>query len=226
MLVRVWLPDRPGALGLVASRIGAMRGDIVGIDVVERSGDVAVDEFAVVLPDLDLLTLLIREVEEVDEASVEEVRVVERFADPWLDALESAAGLCEATDVAALMTRLVAHTRRDFLADWAAVAHHGAIIESVGDGVPSAEHLGTLVASTAGASTSGASAASGVSVASASGDGETGPGDVVVVPMDGQNARLFAGRAGRPFRPRERAQLLAITRIAGRAWSLLAPDAG
>ena len=49
LLVRVWLPDRPGALGLVASRIGAIGGDIVGIDVLERSEHVAVDEFAVVL---------------------------------------------------------------------------------------------------------------------------------------------------------------------------------
>src|ERR671911_548863 len=43
VLVRVWLPDRPGALGLVASRIGAVRGDIVGVDVLERGTDVAVD---------------------------------------------------------------------------------------------------------------------------------------------------------------------------------------
>ena len=34
--MRVWLPDRPGALGLVASRIGAIGGDIVGIDVGTR----------------------------------------------------------------------------------------------------------------------------------------------------------------------------------------------
>src|SRR5438874_1656791 len=32
VLVRVWLPDRPGALGQVASRIGSLRGDIVGVD--------------------------------------------------------------------------------------------------------------------------------------------------------------------------------------------------
>ena len=49
LLVRVWLPDRPGALGLVASRIGAVRGDIVGIDVLETGDGVAVDEFAVLL---------------------------------------------------------------------------------------------------------------------------------------------------------------------------------
>src|SRR3954447_19817049 len=96
VLVRVWLPDRPGALGLVASRIGAVRGDIVGIDVLERDGGVVIDEFAVRLADYDLVSVLVKEVEEVDGASVEEVRVVGRFPDPRLDALESAAGLCEA----------------------------------------------------------------------------------------------------------------------------------
>ena len=49
VLVRVWLPDRPGMLGLVASRIGAVDGDIVGIDVLERGDNVVVDEFAVLL---------------------------------------------------------------------------------------------------------------------------------------------------------------------------------
>src|SRR5256885_526901 len=44
LVVRVWLPDRPGALGLVASRIGAIGADIVGIDVLERSERVAVGE--------------------------------------------------------------------------------------------------------------------------------------------------------------------------------------
>src|SRR5215204_3609233 len=28
LVVRVWLPDRPGALGQVASRIGGLRGDV------------------------------------------------------------------------------------------------------------------------------------------------------------------------------------------------------
>ncbi len=80
--MRVWLPDRPGALGLVASRIGAIGGDIVGIDVLERSEHVAVDEFAVMLPDQDLVALLVREIEEVDGASVEEWREVGTFPDP------------------------------------------------------------------------------------------------------------------------------------------------
>ena len=41
-VVRVWVPDRPGALGQVASRIGAVRGDVVGIDILERGAGRAV----------------------------------------------------------------------------------------------------------------------------------------------------------------------------------------
>lgn len=50
-VIRLWLPDRPGALGQVASRIGAVRGDVVGIDILERGGGQAVDELVVELPD-------------------------------------------------------------------------------------------------------------------------------------------------------------------------------
>ena len=61
LVVRVWLPDRPGALGLVASRIGAIGADIVGVDVLERSEHVAVDEFSVVISSMNLVKLLVRE---------------------------------------------------------------------------------------------------------------------------------------------------------------------
>ena len=50
VLVRVWLPDRPGALGQVASRIGAVRGDLLAIDILERGGGQAIDELVVRLP--------------------------------------------------------------------------------------------------------------------------------------------------------------------------------
>ena len=46
-VVRMWLPDRPGALGQVASRIGAVRGEIVGIDILERGAGRAIDELVV-----------------------------------------------------------------------------------------------------------------------------------------------------------------------------------
>lgn len=75
-LVRVRLQDRPGALGAVASRIGAVGGDIVAIHIVERARGEAIDEFVVVLARDDVLDLLRDEIHEVDGASVEAVRVL------------------------------------------------------------------------------------------------------------------------------------------------------
>ena len=71
-----------------------MRGDIVGIDVLETGDGVAVDEFAVNIPDPEMIPILIREIEEVDGVSVEEVRRVGVFPDPRVDALNSAATIC------------------------------------------------------------------------------------------------------------------------------------
>src|SRR5436190_19010725 len=110
LVVRVWLPDRPGALGLVASRIGAIGADIVGVDVLERSEHVAVDEFAVTLGSEDLVKLLVREIEEVDGSSVEQWERVERILDP-LDALESVDHVCAAYVVEVLGARLTMHVR-------------------------------------------------------------------------------------------------------------------
>jgi hypothetical protein len=148
VLVRVWLPDRPGALGLVASRIGAARGDIVGVDVLERGTDVAVDEFAVNLPDSDLVPTLVREVEEVDGVAVEEVLVVSHFPDARLDALESAAALCATTSVEELHAVLASQTRREFLADWTAVVEGKSVLASEGDCVPEADVLHAHVTAT------------------------------------------------------------------------------
>lgn len=76
-VVRIRLPDRPGALGQVASRIGAVGGDIVAIDILDRSEGRAVDEFVVELAGEHLVDLLSSEIHEVDGALVEDVRRVE-----------------------------------------------------------------------------------------------------------------------------------------------------
>jgi hypothetical protein len=207
VLVRVWLPDRPGALGLVASRVGAVGGDIVGIDVLEHGDGVAVDEFAVALPGLDLVDLLVREVEEVDGTSVEEVRVVDAFPDPRLDALDSATALCDATSVAALQTLLVAQLREEFLAGWAVLLVAEGVAATDGTGHPAPELLDALAAGTAASPLVAA--------------GTTGPDDLAVAPLEGHDATLLVGRDGHPFRRRERAQLRALARVADRAWSLL-----
>ena len=207
VLVRVWLPDRPGALGLVASRVGAVGGDIIGIDVLERGVDVAVDEFAVELPSLDLVELLVREIEEVDGTSVEEVRAVGSFPDPRLDALESAAALCDADSPADLHRLLVELLRREFLADWAALLAPGLTTAVDGTGYPSGELMAALAAGTA--------------ASPRVADGTTGPDDLAVARLEAHEATLLVGREGRGFRRRERAQLRALARVADRAWTLL-----
>src|SRR3954463_15068588 len=93
-ILRVWMPDRPGALGQVASRIGAVHGDVVGIDILERGAGRAIDELVVQLPDDSLLPRLLKEIAAVDGVDVEDVRpAAESLRDPHLAALESAAML-------------------------------------------------------------------------------------------------------------------------------------
>ena len=135
-VIRMWLPDRPGALGQVASRIGAVRGDVVGIDILERDGGQAVDELVVELPDGALVDLLVNEVRQVDGVAVEEVRpLADALHDPRLDALEAAAQLVGATDVDGLLSSVVVHARRVVGARWVAVVD----ILGRGDGVLAAD---------------------------------------------------------------------------------------
>jgi ACT domain-containing protein len=74
--LRISLPDRPGALGLVASRIGAVGGDIIAIDILDRDGGRAVDEFVVELADEAHIGLLTAEILEVDGALIEEIQQI------------------------------------------------------------------------------------------------------------------------------------------------------
>ena len=76
-VVRIALPDRPGRLGLVASRIGAVGGDIVAINILERDGGHAVDEFIVEIGGQHLIELLQNEIHEVDGVSVLEIRAAD-----------------------------------------------------------------------------------------------------------------------------------------------------
>ena len=70
-VVRVWLPDRPGALGQVASRIGAVHGDVTAIDILDRGGGRVIDELVVALPEDVSVDLLAKEINAVDGVSVE-----------------------------------------------------------------------------------------------------------------------------------------------------------
>jgi ACT domain-containing protein len=75
----IGLPDRPGGLGAVASRIGAVGGDITSVTIRARDGGRAEDVFHLDLPvieDLDIVGLLFAELAEVDGVRI--VAVVDR----------------------------------------------------------------------------------------------------------------------------------------------------
>ncbi len=209
-VVRVWLPDRPGALGAVASRIGAVRGDLIGIDILERGAGRAIDELVVQLPSDDLVPLLVSEMSEVDGVDVEDVRPLHDTGfDARAHSLETAAALVEQRSVEDLLAVLAHHARHDYEADWVVlVGADGA--EAIADGseAPPSAWLQAFVAG------------SGASVHLNAGG--SGLDDVAWAELPHVSKTIVLGRGGRPLRARERRQLLALARIASARWSELA----
>jgi hypothetical protein len=209
-VVRLWLPDRPGALGAVASRIGAVRGDVVGIDILERGADRVIDELVVDLPDADLVSLLVAEISEVDGVDVEDVRrAADHVLDPRLDALETAEVLVGATTVDEVCTELAAHATRDFESEWCVLMGFDGGDASVSIGAP--PDAGWLRAFVAGSRYS-------VDTVPRDESGDQGADDVAWAPLPTVDRALVLGRHGRPFRARERRQLAALARIADHRW--------
>jgi hypothetical protein len=81
-LIRVQLPDRPGALGAVATALGEVGVDILSLDVVERRSGIAIDDLVVELPSGRLPDVLITAAESVEGVEVDAVR-------PWAGVLET-----------------------------------------------------------------------------------------------------------------------------------------
>ena len=210
-VLRVWLPDRPGALGAVASRIGAVKGDVVGIEILETGAGQAVDELVVQLPDATLVDLLITEVRQVDGAHVEEVRTIgSEGHDPLGAVLETTALLVEARDRDELLRVVVDRGPVALASSWVAVIDlEGAEAPVSAPGAPSADWLLAFVR--------GAEAADGANGA----DG--GPSDVMWTPLGDLGLALVAGRERTTWRSRERRQVAALARIVAARWAEL-PD--
>lgn len=203
-VVRVWIPDRPGALGQVASRVGAARGDVTAIEILERGGGRAIDELVVELPDPALVDTLVREINEVDGVDVEDVRAVEGgHIDPWLDALDTASQLVGAGSAEELLEALADHAYRGIGATWAAV------VELDGTGVLASRGTipahGWLHAFLEGSRHSARNAE------------PTALRDVCWSPLPAAGVALVIGRERTAFRAKERHQAAALARIAD-AW--------
>ncbi len=136
-LIRVQLPDRPGALGAVASRIGSVGGDVISIDILEREHGVVVDELGVGLPGDDLVGLLRDEVLEVDGVSIESVRPVDGpLPDRHAELLGMATELFKQRSSAGLLEHLAVRVRRSLGATFAVVYDAAAAAVVTCDGHP------------------------------------------------------------------------------------------
>lgn len=197
IVVRVWLPDRPGALGQVASRIGAVRGDVLAIEILETGGGRAVDELTVTLPDRELLHLLSKEIDAVDGVSVESIREVDPDrSDPNLAALAVGAAIAEGRPEERLDV-MITGVQRFTETDWVAVVQGDQLIAQAGSppDVPwltaflaGSEHLDAL--------------------------DDAAPSDVLWAHLPSAGLRIAAGRAGNPIHERERIRLSLLARLA------------
>ena len=145
VVVRVWLPDRPGALGQVASRIGSVRGDVLAIEILEIGGGRVIDELVVALPDSSLVDLMMNEVHAIDGVSVEHVRETsDGHLDTSILSLSVAADLAESAPEDRV-DRFIDGVQRLTEGSWVMIAQDGEILASRGE-VPTAEWVTSLLA--------------------------------------------------------------------------------
>ncbi|MET0143497.1 MAG: hypothetical protein ABW328_01735 [Ilumatobacteraceae bacterium] len=201
LVVRVWLPDRPGALGQVASRIGAVHGDVTAIDILERGGGRVVDELVVSLPESASVDLLAKEIGAVDGVAVEQIRhVSDERPDSATAVLQLAAHVAE-TDAGGRLGALVAGLLVAADADWAVAVRDGLLVQQLGH----PPELGWLLAFFEGSEHLDPSCAS-----------AGAPNDVMWARLPASAIVIAAGRARRAVHERERTRIALLARVVDR----------
>jgi hypothetical protein len=239
-LLRVELPDRPGALGAVASRIGAVRGDLVAVEVVEHRDGKAVDEFVIELADGDHLSLLLSEVAEVDGVAVQDVRPVSgRRHDRRLEAYTTALIILKERTPHGVLAALASRVCAELDATWSAVLDIEKLAVVASQGRPPATSwlASSLVEARAAAAdaqdtdsqdTHSPDPASRDSASQSDRGGGAGAGlrpvgpeggDMGFVDLTAWDLVLAAGRPGWQFGRRERAHLAALAQLADARWA-------
>jgi hypothetical protein len=197
-LIRVKLPDRPGALGAVASRIGSVGGDVVSIDILQRENGVVVDELGVGLAGDNLIELLRDEILEVDGVSIESVRAGEgAIPDRYTELLDVAGELFEQTSPADLLEHLTARVRRSLASTFAAIIEEEGprIVVCAGE-APDDDCLGLVVGQEA----------------------LDGRLDLAVAPLARAGKLLVVGRTEPVLRSRERRWISTMADLADYGW--------
>ncbi len=217
-LIRVQLPDRPGALGAVASRIGSVGGDVVSIDILQRDNGVVVDELGVGLAGDHLLDLLRDEILEVDGVTIETLRSVDGpLPDRHAELLDIATELFVQVSPDALLDRFADRVRRSLAADFAAIidADTTRVAAVHGDAPPDDEIRSMALWAVAPLSPPVGADESG------SGPTDQSP-SVTAAEMVRAGVVLVVGRAAPVFRSRERQWIAIMAELADHGWRELA----
>lgn len=183
----------------MASRIGSVKGDLVGIEILERGAGRVIDELIVDLPNDEIVELMIREVQEVDGVDIENVTVEPNpERDSRLDPILTAAEIVEQETREAVLDELLSRLSFDYIAPWAVAfdLSEKMVVASIGD--PPVE--GWVEAYIKGVMTGGPG-------------GGSEPSDVAMCILGKSNIAVVLGRPNAPFRDVERLQLNAIARI-------------
>lgn len=117
-LLRIVLPDRPGALGAVATALGKVGADILSLDVIERGIGHAVDDLVIDLPPDKLADSLVTAAATVPGVQVESIRPYAGQIDPHRE-LELLDNLADRPSESLVL--LAEGVARVFRAGWALV---------------------------------------------------------------------------------------------------------
>lgn len=203
LAVRLWVPNRPGMLAAVATRIAALGGNVLSLEVLEQSVEIAVDELIVELPRPGEAAILATKLQTIDGAGVEEVRVLPADAEERdLQVITAAMTLLETANTTATLAALCGFAGDLFGAKWSALVEvaRRRCLQSTGD----APAVDWLVAFLAGARSAPASV----------GPGTSGSG-VLAGELADSGIALFLGRPV-AFRRREQRELEMLARVADR----------
>jgi hypothetical protein len=206
-LIRVQLPDRPGALGAVASRIGSVGGDVVSIEILQRDDGIVVDELGVGLAGDHLIDLLRDEILEVDGVVVESVRPVEgALPDRHTELLEVATELFKQDSAAGLLEHLIGRVCRSLAAEFVAVLDTDALrVTASRGGLPDPDELRAM-------------ALQGMSPPP---DSQEVNGAVATAFLVSADLILVVGRSHPVLRDRERQWLSIMAELADHGWQEL-----
>ncbi len=209
LAVRVWVPDRPGVLGAVAATIGALEGNVLALEVLERDGGVAIDELMVELPRAGMGAELATALRAVDGVGVEDLHPVPpETEERGLQVLAAALTILETANPAAALLALVGHAGELFEPRWCALADLATrnYVQPTMGCVPPIAWLEAFVSGARGTGSETDTAGSGV----------------IVEPLVTAGLYLGIGRVA-PFRRRERREVELLARVGDTAWTSLTP---